>query len=610
MFSPSPHYNNGGYSGNSDNNPVFFKDPEEYYQPQNSYYEQTLPDNRNSYGHKKFKHSFSNDISHQQQLTEIGQTDNYQGNPFNTIGRYNDKICTDFKNNAFLSNKSNTYATKNSYNFNKNPKSFYFNGNNDGYEKYDINPLLDSNSIPEQEYLRESENFYYNDSSNSNNNTSPCKLKDSRYENGSSSFDIFDSPIKNTFSKYTGTTTDENVHGFKFDKPKTEKYHTSIKINDSGSGSSIGSQKLSSARKQLVVAAYFKSFKSLSLITILYFFCCMISVLLIISCISNDGFCFPKFEIQTSGIVEPNVDDLGILSALTMQPIYRNSLPAIEDELNLVEKFLDGLSGMVLDSSFNEQLVRDKISEIFESDEAIIFKFSNFGYCKETSNEENNICHPYFAYGLDVPSVFIKDLVYTLSSEEIEGDAEYVSNVFVENYRSLFHFLNFSQYNESEYFFYGMISSILSKVTSYATIVECILDIFLLLACVIISVVFKAKANKSLSDYKNYLFESNLKRQFDEQNYQFSRIQRPLLIITSITWVCTFLRISRISYELIYIIKLEAVLKNLNMRIIEGIKIISSGLIFDICNALIHLFIVVSLTKCIISKPWIVTASI
>lgn len=582
MFSPSPHYTSGGNDNeNPENDMIFFKDTEEFYESDNYY-------------------------------TSNQQTQNK-----------NQKLHTNRKDNSRCFNKSNKTHNDNII-INNNTNDYYFNSNETD----------DSN-----DYDFENENLYYHEKSSTitnSNNESPYQVKKDKSFNNkeSNSIDIFDSPIK-MFNKYSGSTTcsienekigynqnntnnNKNYYSEKYFSPlRYGKIHTNIKINEKGSGSSIGSQKLLSARKQLIVSAYFRSFKILTLITFFLFICSIISTLTILSCISNTCFCLPKFEIQSTGLIKDSDVFINILNVFNMKPIIKDSSFDLKQHVTLIENFLGVLSGMVLDSSFNNKLIKDKINEIFENDESIIFKFNNFGYCKQQSLDENNIsCHPYFGYGLDIPSVLIKDLTFSLSKEEIEGDAEYVSNIFVKNYRSLFHFSKLNEYyndnnnNNNKYNLFGILSSLFSIISSYLIIIEFTLDLALLLGSILISIVFKHKANRSLNAYKDYLFESNLKRQFNEQKYRFSKIEGFLIGLTIFSCISTILRIINLIYEIIYILQIDNVLQKIDLKIIEGIRIISSGCVFDIVNILIHLIISICLIICIKYKPWIVKVSI
>lgn len=583
MFSPSPHYTSRGNDDteNQEKDMFFFKESEEFYEPDNYYNSNQQVQNEHN------RKLYTNDQS------------------IPNINNFNNPL----KNGNTVFTKSNK-----NYNTNNNNKiDYYFDNNRSNYHDFE-------NENP----------YFYNETSTTIANSNYGSLiKDQKLKKFNNKA-IFDSPIK-LFNNYSGST----VCSFENDKvgynqknfnrnyfsPKYEKIHTNIKINEKGSGSSIGSQTLLSARKQLIVSAYFKSFKILTLITFFLFICLIISTLTILSCISEKCFCLPKFEIQSTGLIQNNSKFINILNIFNMRPVFRNSLSSIDfkKNLTLIEKFLDILSGMVLESSFNNKIIKDKINELFENNDSIIFKFNNFGYCKQnlSSDETNILCHSYFGYGLDIPSVLIKDLTFSLSKEEIEGDAEYVSNIFVNNYRNLFQFYNnnndyndIDNNNSNKYLYFGILSSILSMISSYLIIIEFILDLGLLLGSILITIIFKHKANRSLTAYKDYLFESNLKRQFNEQKYRFLKIEGFLIGLTIFSCISTILRIINLIYEIIYILQVDHFLRKMDLKIIEGIQVISSGCILDIFNILIHLIISICLIICIKIKPWIVKVSI
>ncbi|GAV26839.1 hypothetical protein PMKS-000295 [Pichia membranifaciens] len=566
MFSPSPHYNSGGNSDDAHRDPVFFKDPEEFYEPHNSYY--AYPE-----GDMKLK-------------------------DFNSQSR---PICTQMQPNRSV----NPFRDlDNTSRINRSAGHSQYETGNKNFDSVNANKY----------YYDENENDAI--SGHYNNNPFKTNYQASRNINGkqTNSYEIFDSsPGNYPYGRDSGTTcasSDDN--NAKYPLIEKDPYNTAIKVTDVGSGSTIGSRKLLTARRQLMVTAYFKSFKIMALITFLLFFCLLISTILNLSCVSRNTFCLPKFEIQSSGPVENESHEVNLFTSLTMQPIHRDTTSSLEYALGAIEKFLNELSGLVLDSTFNPVLIRSKIGEAFENENSVIFKFSNFGYCKQIVDKYviESTCHPYFGYGIDVPSVFIKDLAYTLSFQEIEGDAEYVSNIFAKNYRDLFNFLKIKEYRDNRFLFYGFLSSILSISSSYMSIIEFVLDLSSLITCVIISFVFKSKANRILSAYTKYLFESNAKRHFSEQHYQFARVQEFLIGVTIVIWISTIMRILGVTYELVYILQIESVLKSLNLRLIEGIKLVSSGTVLDILNVLIHLCVSICLTSCVLCKPWIVKITI
>lgn len=591
MFSPSAHYNSGGHSGPADKDPIFFKDTEEeFYEPHNSYY--TYPEE---------KHAKDKNI-------------NYTNNHIDNINIYRNPFGNG--NNPKTEeplNQTNEYQHWSKYNITNNkPKHSYYLDNGNTYEKsYNHNPF------PSDQFHKiNNKNNRFKPYQSFNNLNNKDSFGYDNFNRPQTDFESFgNSPGKYSFGKEESgsvTCVDTNDNTKPNYKAK-DQYHTSIKINDSGTGTSIGGQKLLTARKQLVVKAYFKSFKILSLVTFLLFFCSIISTIVELSCISKDALCLPKFQIQSSGPIENvKTTNSGLFNAFRMQPVHRDPGPDLEENLMMIETFIDGISGMVLDSSFNDKLMKSKIGDVFENKNSVIYKFSKFGFCREITDEFfiETICHPYFSYGIDVPSVFLKDITYSLSLEEIDGDAEYVSNIFVANYRSLFHILKVGDYRDNEFLFYGFLSSVLSCVSSYFSIVSFIIDVGCLVSCMLMLIVFKSKANNSLSAYRNFLFESNLKRQIAEQKFKFVRLQGFLTVITILIWVCTIMRILGLVYEIIYILEIVNVLKELDLKLIEGIKVISSGSILDGIDVLLHLFISIGLTIFVVCKPWIIKVSI
>lgn len=128
---------------------------------------------------------------------------------------------------------------------------------------------------------------------------------------------------------------------------------------------------------------------------------------------SNGGICLPRFEIQTpelTGLVDTN----GLMSKIFgMQKI--SAEPTSVAELTLAERLVDFLSKTILSNSFDRGKIQESIVNVFDSNDTMIFKFSDYGYCKKTSTEKKLIseCHA-MSTGTDIPSVMTKDITYSL----------------------------------------------------------------------------------------------------------------------------------------------------------------------------------------------------
>lgn len=402
-----------------------------------------------------------------------------------------------------------------------------------------------------------------------------------------------------------GNTTGSSTYVASFDYTKKKEIPEIFKV--SNPGTSVSSQRVGIIRRQLLLQSHFKSFKILSVLTFLMFFCPLVSVLLGISCVSNDSICLPRFQIQTSGIVDTKDD--GFFSWFDWKTINEN-IVSQETELKIIEKFIDGLSSMLLPLPYDSNLITAKIEDIFQNEKSVIFKLSDFGYCKEVIDDYNlrteKICHLFFPHGLDIPSVFVKDLTYMLSKADIHEDAEYISNIFSKSCRDVFNFLDFSDFKDKDLSFYGFLSSVLSHINTYLTIVEYILDVTSLVILIAVSVTFKIKAKKSLTLFKDNLFDSNFRKQYTEQSHKFLWIQICLLLVIVLLSISTILKLIGVFYILVYGLKTVSLLTELESGLINGIKIVSSGMIFDIFNIIIHFITGLVLTLCVIYKPWIV----
>lgn len=193
-----------------------------------------------------------------------------------------------------------------------------------------------------------------------------------------------------------------------------------------------------------------------------------------------------------------------------------------------------------------------------------------------------------------------------LSVEEIDGDAEYVSDVFSKSCREVFKFMDFKPFGNIDLRFYSFMSSVMSGKIAYLSVIEYLLDVISLIMLIVVSISFKSKANRSLSTFKNFLFDSNFKRQYNEHTHRFLWIQMSLIVAVVVFWICTILKIVGVAYVLIYGVKLTSILREMDTNTIKGIKLFSSGMVLDVFNMTLHMIIAVSLTVFIIRKPWII----
>lgn len=177
---------------------------------------------------------------------------------------------------------------------------------------------------------------------------------------------------------------------------------------------------------------------------------------------SNGGICLPRFEIQTpelTGLVDTN----GLMSKIFgMQKI--SAEPTSVAELTLAERLVDFLSKTILSNSFDRGKIQESIVNVFDSNDTMIFKFSDYGYCKKTSTEKKLIseCHA-MSTGTDIPSVMTKDITYSLIQEEITGNADYASDFSVRNYHDFFKELHFIQYERNLYLMYEGLKQVLKR---------------------------------------------------------------------------------------------------------------------------------------------------
>ncbi|GMM45186.1 hypothetical protein DAPK24_017610 [Pichia kluyveri] len=366
---------------------------------------------------------------------------------------------------------------------------------------------------------------------------------------------------------------------------------------------SVSTERLIIARKQIIMKSYFKSFKILSLITLILFACPIISLICEMSCISKEGLCLPKFEIQTSG-KENYITGFNIFQ---MQKVGKGSNKISSEVSDIFETIINGLSGLILDSSFNKDLIKQSIDNIFNNKNDIIFKISNFGYCKEMFNGVSTFseCHLISkGKGTDLVGVILKDLIYTLSSMEIEGDAEYISNLFVDKYQVMIKNLHTG---DNKYLMYGYLSLLLGEMNSIKSIIGIVIESTCLLMSIIITVYFKDECNKKLNLFKEYLFDKKYREEeSDKFSISITIINIIIKMIGFLILVNLLLKISGVIYEIGYIITIKKLIEENQLNIINGIKVISKGMILEIFNIVSQLTVLILLIVCVISKPWII----
>ena len=594
MFAPSAFYTGATNPGMEHKEPEFFKDPEaETFSP--------VDDPRNN--------TTSNVINKGGFQYNASRFDAGNENVF-VDGK---KFCDPFSNSKPLfRNARNPFVNRGNNSMNER-----FDCGKRGFNTFNMSNNLQSNFTPRSPF--------------SNNSTIKASRADAKLNiYASSDSDSSSTPHRNRIDRDSASSTyidsgeEEKLTQFNF---KGGPIRSSLKVNDLSLSTpeSLSTQRLVISKKQMLMRSYFNSFKLLSLLALILFFCPLISILLDISCISNDSFCYPLFEIQTSGKVE-NQNRLNPFEVFEMKSIGKSTIGKkfTEDTYRVAENFLSGLSLMILDNPFNSELVRETLDANLDSTNTeVTYKFANFGYCKEVVDlrdvtfEDDDLtdtqCHLMLGHGgTDVPSVLVKDLAFHLSEEEIEGDPEYVSGLFQDAYRNFYKGFNLKTMKATKYLMYGFSSIILSQGNSYLALFELVFDIASVVLCVIVSSYFKSQGNKSLLSFKNYLFDVNMKQQFsiEEQEHKFSLVQVLLIFAASFVWISCVLKIGCLVSTSLYASQIHQTLSEMEFAVFEGIKVASAGAIVELLNIGIHLVVGIGLVTCIISKPWVVKVDI
>lgn len=606
MFASSAFYSGGIESAIDDSEPLFFKDPDvKAFSP--------IDDPRNNttstFVSKGGYNNHLSKFSHVNENIYPENTDRLR-NPFHNTRNSPGNVRNPFINRG--NNKTNVFNVNNRTNLNQSTK---MQGENNA-NNFNFN-------------LRKSD---FNTRSSFQNNIISNRVKpdmkidsnpNSLSDSNSNSY-VTRAERDSESSTYIESSPDEKFMRYQM---KNDLIKSTIKMYDYSLSTpeSVSTQRLIVSKKQMMMRSYFNSFKILSLLTLLLFLCPILSILSNLSCISTDGFCYPQFEVQTSGKID-DLNEQTLISPLSMKPFtkLKQGKKFNEEMYKVIEGFMGGLAVLILENPFDANLFRETLDKNLDNlDAQVTYRFSSSGYCKEVidlrefisevDDISENQCHLMLGSGgTDIPSVFIKDLTYQLSEEEIEGDPEYVSGLFQNAYRSFYRNFNISTMKATKYLLYGFSSIVLSQFNSYFSISELIIDIASVVLCVMVASYFKSQGNKSLLSFKNYLFDVNMKRQFsvEEQKQRFSLVQTFLAISVLFVWVSCILKIVSLTCTLIYAFQIQKTLNQIDFTVFEGMQVASSGTILELCNIALHIIVGVGLVACLIIKPWILRVDI
>lgn len=368
------------------------------------------------------------------------------------------------------------------------------------------------------------------------------------------------------------------------------------------------SKRLESARAQLVMRSYYKTFRIMAIITLLIFICPIMATVMEMTCVSSSTICLPMYEIQTSKNLPFEKEGYWITNIFAMRGIQSSKLTNNKENiLNNGSKLIQSFSERVLNSPMKLNVIYNKLQNIFENKERVTFKIGHLGYCKktETATFSKISCHSLFENGFDLFSVFIKDIFYELSLDEIEGNADFVSDIFVDSYKTFINDQIVTDLNFDKIIQFVNYSSILSKVMTWVSLIQFGFDFFSLILCSIVFFHLKNKTTlEAIKIIKSYVSKS-LSPVDQNKNTTSKLINRLLTLANASLVISLILKLSVIMYEINYIQKIEILMNLLNFQLFEGIKLVSSGMLIDIINCSLHLMIISFLSIVIIFKPWV-----
>lgn len=109
------------------------------------------------------------------------------------------------------------------------------------------------------------------------------------------------------------------------------------------------------------------------------------------------------------------------------------------------------------------------------------------------------------------------------------------------------------------------------------------------------SLLSKRRTTRSLPSYKDYLFYVNLKKQFKERNNQLYRMRTGLSLVAILVGMSTLLKLFNICYTLVYGAQIANAARSLGATLLNGIKVVSAAMTFEMVNVIVHTGILTSL---------------
>lgn len=418
----------------------------------------------------------------------------------------------------------------------------------------------------------------------------------------------FNSAIDDTkFQPSSGSTTFVSQSG-QSEKGKSSLYSIlSLGEDYKASPNSTESKRLESARAQLVMRSYFKAFRIISMITLVVFLCPLLTTVMEITCVSSSTKCFPRCEIQTSKSL-PYGGRYRLSNIFSTKGIRIASMESHKDNIiTIASQLLQSFSEKILDSPIEVDKIYAKLAGIFHNSERVTFKIGHLGYCKwtDTHTFTKVQCHSLFENGFDLFSVFMKDVMYELSLEEIDGDAEVVSGIFVNAYKRFIEKQVITDVEFDQMVQFGYYSALLSKVMTGVCLSQFGLDVFALVLCgaVVYHLKNKTKA-ESIRRIKNAVGRSL--SPVDQRKTTTSRLIYTLLTLANVCLIVALcMKVCTIAYEMWYLQRLEAIMNVLNVQVFEGVRMLGSGTSLDIVNCAVHIVIIALLTVVLVARPWV-----
>lgn len=379
-----------------------------------------------------------------------------------------------------------------------------------------------------------------------------------------------------------------------------DKFVSLLKGGDSSSSEkplAVAADEFGIIKKKSIVKSYHRYFQIIGFVTILIFFCPILSSVMEISCFLSQDYCMPLYEIQTSGV------PLKIEQNYFKQFFSMNNATNSSNEISLVlgRDFLKSFSTSILGSGFSSETITNVLANIFQNKRNVIYQLNQLGYCK--NNEDKYICHSNFGNSFDLFTIIFKDIIYELTLKEKDDDAEKLSNFSVNKYHEILKEIPLKNGPSNQFLIFGYLSNMFSKAGIIAVGVHIGLDFLCLIFSIIITIYLRGKSKYKYNSSTGEKIHMSYNKHFGIKAKNIGFIIGLISIFLTYSMIIQTLTLF---YQVVYLKRIEKFMSISNLHLIRGIRLLGSGSIIELVNIGIHFLIICILISVLLVKPWII----